>query len=151
MAKKNGIDMDGVAEGMDMRADEAESSAPRKAKQGTRQDAASTGEGQSDPQGGDGPGGREWVAVRTDGEVEKRRPRRGDEVRPRCPRCSTDEVAVLCGAQSSTDMVTNYRCPYKHCNFHVPKLRPGVARTLKEQMLFQQRLRQERDRPFVER
>ncbi len=155
MAKSEKIDMDGTTgdEGTDQRGqrdqgqqDQVQVSARRPRRQPAAEPERDSNEGQSDPQGGDGPGGREWVEVAFQGNLVKRRPRRGDEVRPRCPRCSTEEVAVLCGAQGSTDMVTNYSCPHGDCNFHVPKLRPGVAQNLKAEMLS----RQQRRQPFVD-
>jgi hypothetical protein len=77
--------------------------------------------------GGDGTGNRPWVFTASG----VREPREGDEDRPQCPRCSTDEVAVLCGAKSSPTKgmtaTTWYYCPVGYCTHSVQKLRPQIA------------------------
>lgn len=72
-----------------------------------------------------GTGGRPWVF--SDGEI--RRERQGDAVRPRCPGCTRDEVAVLCKATSSRE-VTHYRC--ECCkSFRTQVLRPAIAEQMR--------------------
>lgn len=43
-----------------------------------------------------------------------RKPRQGDEVRPRCTRCSTDEHPVYHAAMSTRTYYTYYQCPVCH-------------------------------------
>lgn len=84
------------------------------------------------PAGGMGLGGRELVVCETHGELVVREPRHGDDERPRCPNCSNDSVAVLCGAKSSPTKpkigaTTWYYCPVKHCTFSTEILRTQLA------------------------
>lgn len=77
------------------------------------------------PAAGDGTGGRPWVYS---GGV-MRREHQGDELRPRCPGCTRDDVAVLCKATSSRE-VTHYRCECCR-SFRTQKLRPAIAAQMK--------------------
>jgi len=81
------------------------------------------------PTGGLGACGRPWVF--SDAGRPIREPRAGDDMRPQCPNCSRDEVAVLCGANrtqtKSMSAVTWYYCPVTHCTFSASRLRKQIA------------------------
>lgn len=81
------------------------------------------------PAEGSGPGDRPWVFC----EVGLRKPRQGDQNRPICPLCSTDQLAVLTGATTSPTAgqtaTTRYKCP--RCTFSTQKLRPGMTEMFK--------------------
>jgi hypothetical protein len=95
------------------------------------------------PAEGNGPGDRPWVFS----EGGLRRPRQGDQTRPICPLCSTDELAVLTGATTSPTAgqtaTTRYKCP--RCTFSTQKLRPGMAE------MFKRRATEKPAEPFVKR
>jgi hypothetical protein len=79
------------------------------------------------PQGGIGLGDREIVVCKTGEHLVAREPRKGDEERPRCPNCSNDSVAVLCGAGTSPPMTTRYYCPIPFCDYATETLRKPLA------------------------
>jgi hypothetical protein len=76
------------------------------------------------PTGGTGPEGRGLVL--TDAAAGVRSPRNTDEVLPRCPRCTNDEVAVLCTVGSKQGPVRHHYCPNK-CGFSVKQIAPQVT------------------------
>lgn len=99
------------------------------------------------PTGGEGTGGRPWVyCVTKERGQTLRQPQQGDQVRPMCPMCSNDQVAVLCTAASSPShgqtFTTRYKCP--KCNFSAQKLRPGALQQLQGRGMTP-------NAPFVER
>lgn len=74
---------------------------------------------------GAGPGGR----VLVDTGKGPRAPMQGDQIRPRCPKCSTEAVAVLCVVGTSNPDISYYHCPNK-CGYTERRLRPNVANLL---------------------
>lgn len=83
-------------------------------------------EGQTPEASGNGPGGRPFVdSHEGDGP---RAPRQGDQHRPRCPRCTTEDTAALLVATSSPGEVTYYKC--RKCGFAISRLKPAIERTM---------------------
>jgi hypothetical protein len=101
--------------------------------------------------GGRGLQGRSKVIVKGEKSPVMRSPRQGDDSRPQCPYCTTDDAAVLCGASSSPSsgdaLTTRYRCPISGCTYSVQIMRPGADSIMNSKSGHAGQL----DSPFVER
>lgn len=86
--------------------------------------------GQTLPDDSFGPGGREYVRyLHLESQTTKtRKPRAGDEKRPRCKACSDDKTAVLLTAASTQSGVTYYKCLF--CGHTHSVLNPQIAAAL---------------------
>lgn len=79
--------------------------------------------------GGIGPGGRPMVL--TDRQAGPRKPRNTDEVLPRCPRCTHDQLAVLCPVASTATAMRYHRCPT--CDYSEKRMPASIAHAMRGQ------------------
>jgi hypothetical protein len=61
---------------------------------------------------------------------DSKRARQGDQHRPTCPRCSTEDKPVLLVAASSPALFTWYSCPTEGCGHRIKVPRPNIGQLL---------------------
>lgn len=93
---------------------------------------------------GDGPAGRQRIITTAD--MKERTPRKGDDTLPRCPACSTADVAVLCLVGRTQGIVRYHYCPMR-CGYSAKR----IDRISAEKMVASRYGPQRIQRPFVER